>query len=54
MSEALGRVLAEDVTSPPSTSPPFDRAKVDGYAVRAEDTFMASESEPVRLRVVGR
>ncbi|ASI99602.1 molybdenum cofactor synthesis domain-containing protein [Thermococcus celer] len=52
LSEALGRVLAEDVTSPIDV-PPFDRAKVDGYAVRAEDTFMASESEPVRLRVVG-
>ncbi|AEK73912.1 molybdenum cofactor biosynthesis protein MoeA [Thermococcus sp. 4557] len=52
LSEALGRILAEDVTSPINV-PPFDRATVDGYAVRAEDTFMASESEPVRLRVVG-
>ncbi|ASA77893.1 gephyrin-like molybdotransferase Glp [Thermococcus sp. 5-4] len=52
LSEALGRVLAEDVTSPINV-PPFDRATVDGYAVRAEDTFMASESEPVRLKVVG-
>ena len=50
--EALGRVLAEDVVSPIDV-PPFDRATVDGYAVRAEDTFMASESEPVRLRVIG-
>ncbi|AIU70629.1 molybdenum cofactor biosynthesis protein MoeA [Thermococcus eurythermalis] len=49
---ALGRVLAEDITSPIDV-PPFDRATVDGYAVRAEDTFMASESEPVRLKVVG-
>ena len=52
LSEALGRVLAEDVTSPINV-PPFDRATVDGYAVRAEDTFMASESEPVKLKVVG-
>ncbi|ASJ13659.1 molybdenum cofactor synthesis domain-containing protein [Thermococcus radiotolerans] len=52
LSEALGRVLAEDVTSPINV-PPFDRATVDGYAVRAEDTFMASESEPIRLKVVG-
>ena len=52
LSEALGRVLAGDVTSPINV-PPFDRATVDGYAVRAEDTFMASESEPVRLKVVG-
>ncbi|NJE10772.1 gephyrin-like molybdotransferase Glp [Thermococcus sp. MAR1] len=52
LNEALGRVLAEDVTSPINV-PPFDRATVDGYAVRAEDTFMASESEPVKLKVVG-
>ncbi|WP_258083954.1 molybdenum cofactor synthesis domain-containing protein [Thermococcus thermotolerans] len=52
LSEALGRVLAEDITSPVDV-PPFDRATVDGYAVRAEDTFMASESEPVRLKVIG-
>ncbi|WP_148883528.1 molybdenum cofactor synthesis domain-containing protein [Thermococcus aciditolerans] len=52
LSEALGGVLAEDVASPVDV-PPFDRATVDGYAVRAEDTFMAGESEPVRLKVVG-
>jgi len=52
LSEALGRVLAEDVVSPIDV-PSFDRATVDGYALRAEDTFMASESEPVRLKVVG-
>ncbi|MEO2151378.1 MAG: molybdopterin molybdenumtransferase MoeA, partial [Thermococcus sp.] len=52
ISEALGRVLAEDIVSPINV-PPFDRATVDGYALRAEDTFMASESEPVRLKVIG-
>ncbi len=52
LEEALGRVLAEDVVSPIDV-PPFDRATVDGYALRAEDTFMASESEPVRLKVIG-
>ena len=52
LGEALGRVLAEDIVSPVNV-PPFDRATVDGYALRAEDTFMASESEPVRLKVVG-
>ena len=52
LESALGRVLAEDVVSPIDV-PPFDRATVDGYAVRAEDTFMASESEPVKLKVVG-
>ena len=52
LGESLGRVLAEDVVSPVDV-PPFDRATVDGYALRAEDTFMASESEPLRLGVVG-
>ncbi|WP_297548352.1 gephyrin-like molybdotransferase Glp [Thermococcus sp.] len=52
LESALGRVLAEDVVSPIDV-PPFDRATVDGYAIRAEDTFMASESEPVKLKVVG-
>ena len=50
--EALGRVLAEDVAAPIDV-PPFDRSVVDGYAVRAEDTFGAFETRPVRLRVVG-
>ena len=51
LDEALGRVLAEDVVSP-INSPPFDRAAVDGYAVRAEDTFPAREYRPVGLRVI--
>ncbi|WP_297500801.1 gephyrin-like molybdotransferase Glp [Thermococcus sp.] len=52
LKNALGRVLAEDIVSPIDV-PPFDRATVDGYALRAEDTFMASESEPLRLKVIG-
>ncbi|WP_457752002.1 molybdopterin molybdotransferase MoeA, partial [Thermococcus sp.] len=51
LSEAFGRVLAEDVVSP-MDSPPFDRSAVDGYALRAEDTFPAREYSPVELRVV--
>ena len=49
---ALGRILADDIKSPINV-PPFDRATVDGYAVRSEDTWMAGESNPVRLRVIG-
>jgi molybdopterin molybdotransferase len=45
---ALGTVLAEDVTSDVD-SPPFDKALVDGYAVRSED-FRGPG--PVALRVV--
>ena len=32
--DALGRVLAEDVSATHS-APPFDRASMDGYAVKA-------------------
>ncbi|MGH9957493.1 MAG: molybdopterin molybdotransferase MoeA, partial [Pyrinomonadaceae bacterium] len=45
---ALGRFLAEDVVAD-SDLPPFDRAQMDGYAVRAKDL----EAVPARLRVVG-
>ena len=51
LSEALGRILAEDVVSP-IDNPPFDRAAVDGYALRAEDTFQAREYSPVELKMV--
>lgn len=34
-------------------SPPFDRSTVDGYAVKAADTFGASESLPVYLKLAG-
>jgi len=51
LDDALGRVLAEDVVSP-IDSPPFDRSAVDGYALRAEDTFQAREYSPVELRVI--
>ncbi|WP_457753633.1 molybdopterin molybdotransferase MoeA [Thermococcus sp.] len=51
LDEALGRILAENVKSP-IDSPPFDRSAVDGYAVRAEDTFQAREYAPVELEVI--
>jgi molybdopterin molybdotransferase len=50
--EALGRVLAEDVLSPIDL-PEFDRSVVDGFAVRAADTFGASSGLPAYLRVGG-
>ncbi len=50
--EALGRVLAED-TAAPVDLPHFPRSAMDGYAVRAEDTHGASESQPAYLKVVG-
>lgn len=47
-----GRVLAEDVVSRFDV-PAFRRATMDGFAVRAEDTFGASAYSPTRLTVVG-
>ena len=49
--DAVGRVLAEPVAARIS-SPHFHAAAMDGIAVRAEDTFGASESRPKEL-VVG-
>ncbi|RZN42972.1 MAG: molybdopterin molybdenumtransferase MoeA [Methanophagales archaeon ANME-1-THS] len=48
--DALNRVLAEDIRSP-IDSPPFDRAAMDGYAIRGEDSFGASPDKPVMLRL---
>ncbi len=50
--DACGRTLAEGVTAPCDV-PGFDRAAMDGYAVRGEDTFGATEFAPVVLRAVG-
>ncbi len=52
LTAALGRVLAEDVTAGEDV-PGFDRSTVDGYAVRAADTFGASEALPALLTVLG-
>ena len=49
---ALGRVLASDVSAP-HPLPEFSRSSVDGYAVRAADTFGASESLPAYLTLIG-
>ena len=50
-SEALGRVTAAAVRAPHSL-PAFRRSTMDGFAVRAADTFGASESLPAFLKVV--
>lgn len=49
--QALHRITAEAVLSPHPV-PPFNRAEVDGYAVRASDTYAASEGLPVYLHVI--
>lgn len=49
---SLGRITAEDIMAPHSL-PEFERSTVDGYAVRAQDTFGASESLPAYLKLTG-
>mgnify|MGYP002779646257 CR=1 FL=1 len=50
-SEVLGRTLAQDIVAPLDL-PPFDNSAMDGYAVRADDLQNASETHPIRLRVL--
>jgi len=49
---AYGRVAYEEITAPHSL-PDFRRSTVDGYAVRAQDTFGASPSLPAYLKLAG-
>ncbi len=49
---AEGRILAENFHAP-SPLPPFTRSSVDGYAVRASDTFGASSTLPAYLLIAG-
>jgi molybdopterin molybdotransferase len=49
--DSLNRVLAEDLKATINL-PPFNKANMDGYAVIAEDTFIASEDDPVCLKLV--
>ncbi len=53
LTEALGRVLAEDVAAR-VTQPPTDVSAMDGYAVRAADVAHVSAEVPARLEVIGR
>lgn len=50
LADALGRVVAQDVPAEIDV-PPFDRALVDGFAVRSADLAEAGESSPVTLRL---
>ncbi|MDO5673424.1 MAG: molybdopterin molybdotransferase MoeA [bacterium] len=52
LQRARQRVLAQDVVSTEAL-PPFSRSTMDGYAVRAGDTFGCSEAEAALLTVVG-
>ncbi|GAB3019427.1 molybdopterin biosynthesis protein [Natronobiforma cellulositropha] len=52
LADAHGRVLVARIDAELDV-PGFDRASMDGYALRARETFGADESDPARLRVVG-
>jgi molybdopterin molybdotransferase len=52
LERSAGRTLAEDFTAPHDL-PGFARSTMDGYAVRARDTFGASESQPGYLTIRG-
>ncbi|MDE2602866.1 MAG: molybdopterin biosynthesis protein [Bradyrhizobium sp.] len=52
LADALGCALVQDVVAPIDV-PPFDRANVDGLAVRSADLASASETAPVRLTLTG-
>ena len=52
LAKAFGRVLSKDVFSPENL-PGFLRTTVDGYAVRAKDSFGATENLPALLEIAG-
>ena len=50
--DAVNRVLAADLIAAMNV-PPFSRAAMDGYAVKAKDTFGAGQFKPVTLKIIG-
>jgi len=52
LEQALGRTLAQDIISTEEV-PSFDKSAMDGYALRAAETFGASPTDPVSFRVIG-
>ncbi|MFD2670326.1 molybdopterin molybdotransferase MoeA [Marinicrinis sediminis] len=52
LSDAYGYVLAEPLVAE-HDDPPFDRAVMDGYAIRSQDTELAAHHQPVTCQIVG-
>jgi molybdopterin molybdotransferase len=52
LDRSVGRTLAQDFAAPHDL-PGFERSTMDGYAVRAQDTFGASETQPGYLTLEG-
>lgn len=51
--DALGKVVAEDILSPEDL-PAYTRSTVDGFAVRAADTYGCSEALPAMVTYAGK
>jgi len=51
-SESLGRVVRKSYSSN-TILPSFNKSSVDGFSVRAQDTFGASDSLPAYIKVIG-
>ncbi|MCK4477201.1 molybdopterin molybdotransferase MoeA [Candidatus Bathyarchaeota archaeon] len=49
--QAMGRVTAKSIIAERNL-PPFDRSAMDGYALKAKDTFEASQFQPKTLHLV--
>jgi len=49
--EALSRILYEDIIIK-TDQPPYDRALIDGYAIRSTDVAYASYSDPITLKII--
>lgn len=52
LGRAAGRVLAADITSTVDV-PPFDRAMMDGFALRGEETQGATAYNPLEFQIIG-
>jgi len=52
LADVVGRVLAEDVSAA-APVPSFSRSAMDGYALRGEDSFGASDYDPIAFDVIG-
>ncbi len=50
--ESSERILAENLFALINV-PPFDRAAMDGYALKSDDTLKASANNPVKLKLAG-
>jgi molybdenum cofactor synthesis domain-containing protein len=52
ISKAVSRILAEEIIAPMPV-PPFNRASMDGFALRAEETYGASTFKPKIFQLIG-